>query len=158
MIFIEFFDYYYAMPALQKTVCIIQCQLMAHEVTHYNNTYRPSHCCRCQTTLDHESRSSYTLYVTAIDGDGSMASLTGMANVVIKVDDVNDNAPLIRVFSRPGGVPIAIGPRGGGGGEGPVGGGGAGDGDTAANLDQRLPAEVHARDVNEVAAVVYFST
>jgi len=56
------------------------------------------------SALDHETRSEYVLYVTASDRTGSgndvMAaegSLTSQALVIVRVQDVNDNAPRIGV-------------------------------------------------------------
>jgi len=57
-----------------------------------------------RAALDHETRSEYVLYVTASDRTGSgndvMAaegSLTSQALVIVRVQDVNDNAPRIGV-------------------------------------------------------------
>ena len=60
-----------------------------------------------RAALDHETRTDYALYVTAsdcpgtgndvIDDDGAGGSLSSQALIMVKVRDVNDNAPRIDV-------------------------------------------------------------
>ena len=65
-----------------------------------------------RAALDHESRADYALYVTASDratgtgndvivDDGGGGSLSSQALVVVRVRDVNDNAPNIDVHVLP---------------------------------------------------------
>ncbi|XP_067253235.1 protocadherin beta-16-like [Chanodichthys erythropterus] len=56
--------------------------------------------------LDHEKASSYEMEVQAEDGGGQ----TGHCKVVIEIDDVNDNAPVISVKSLKNQVPENIPP------------------------------------------------
>ncbi|XP_056322262.1 protocadherin gamma-A12-like [Danio aesculapii] len=51
--------------------------------------------------LDHEKASSYEMEVQAEDGGGQ----TGHCKVVIEIDDVNDNAPVISVKSQKNQIP-----------------------------------------------------
>jgi hypothetical protein len=54
--------------------------------------------------LDYEQQRDYTLYVTASDRADleadSSSSLTGMTSIIVRVIDVNDNAPVIRFNFR----------------------------------------------------------
>ncbi|XP_050977653.1 protocadherin gamma-A11-like [Labeo rohita] len=56
--------------------------------------------------LDHEKSSSYEMEVQAEDGGGQ----TGHCKVVIEIDDVNDNAPVISVKSLKNQIPENIPP------------------------------------------------
>ena len=54
-----------------------------------------------RATLDAETRAVYTLYVTASDRAGAVGdSLSAMTSVIVRVDDVNDHAPEIRINTR----------------------------------------------------------
>ena len=59
---------------------------------------------RSGTTLDHETKDSYVVMVTATDPDGASASVT----VTIKVDNVNENPVVMRADSvTPNQAPVA---------------------------------------------------
>jgi len=46
--------------------------------------------------LDHETQSKYVLYIVAVDNDATNRK-SSQTSIVVHVDDVNDNAPTIRI-------------------------------------------------------------